>query len=196
MLLLVALVLLPVIFDGEGSYQRELESRIPPIPPFPETETLRPQRPVISADVQEPSTGQEPSANQEPSASEQSVASQQPSSPESQEEVVAADGDQSLASPVPIVESRAVLDNQGLPQGWSVRLASFASTANATALLQQLQNAGHRAYTRQLNSSQGQLTAVFVGPLVDRNAATTLLEQLRQEYQLAGMIVRYEIEAL
>jgi DedD protein len=77
-----------------------------------------------------------------------------------------------------------------------VRLASFSSTANASALVTRLQAGGHRAYTRRLDSSQGILTAVFVGPLANRAAAQTLLERLQQDFQLNGMIVRYEIEPL
>src|SRR5690606_1930960 len=90
----------------------------------------------------------------------------------------------------------AALDVQGLPESWSVRLASFSNTANASALVTRLQEAGHRAYTRRVESSQGVLTAVFVGPLVDRGAAQILLDRLRQDFQLSGMIVRYEIEQL
>ena len=47
-----------------------------------------------------------------------------------------------------------------------------------------------------MDSSQGILTGVFVGPVVDRNTAATLLEQLRQDFELNGLIVRYEIEPL
>jgi DedD protein len=89
-----------------------------------------------------------------------------------------------------------VLDNQGLPQGFSVRLGSFGNTSNASNLVTRLQDAGHRAYTRRIDSSHGTLTAVFVGPVVDRAAANTLLEDLRRAFALNGMIVRYEIEEL
>ena len=81
-----------------------------------------------------------------------------------------------------------------MPEAWSVRLGAFASTTNATNLVARLQEAGHRAYTRQVDSSQGVLTAVFVGPLVDRAAAQQMMESLRQDFQLNGLIVRYEIE--
>lgn len=89
-----------------------------------------------------------------------------------------------------------MLDVNGLPEGWSVRLGSFSNTDNANNLLSRLREAGHRAYTRRVESSQGMLTAVFVGPLVDRSAAQSLLERLRREFELSGMIVRYEIEEL
>ena len=77
-----------------------------------------------------------------------------------------------------------------------MRLGSFSSADNASNLVTRLQAAGHRAYTRRVESSQGVLTAVFVGPQVDRTAAQNLMERLRQDFQLNGMIVRYEIETL
>jgi DedD protein len=105
----------------------------------------------------------------------------------------------STATPAPAVEAVVVppvLDSAGLPEGWSVRLASFSSEANALALVQRLQARGHRAYTRQITSTQGPLIAVFVGPGVDRAAMLQLQRQLQEEFQLSGMVVRYEIEAL
>jgi DedD protein len=88
------------------------------------------------------------------------------------------------------------LDSQGLPQGFSVRLASFGNATNASTLVARLQDAGHRAYSRRIESSQGLLTAVYVGPVIDRGTATTLMETLRQDFELNGMIVRFEIEEL
>ena len=96
----------------------------------------------------------------------------------------------------PATTAAPALDNQGLPQGFSVRLGSFGNASNASNLVTRLQDAGHRAYTRRIDSSQGELTAVFVGPVVDRAAANILLENLRRDFELNGMIVRYEIEEL
>src|SRR5690606_12692755 len=98
--------------------------------------------------------------------------------------------------PEPAASAAASLDSTGLPQGWSVRLASFSNQTNARNLVERLQSNGHRAYTRQLSSSQGPLTAVYVGPDVDRAAAQRLREQLQRDYDLAGIVVRYEIEEL
>lgn len=56
------------------------------------------------------------------------------------------------------------LDARGVTEGWSVRLASFSSYANALILIDRLQSSGHRAYIRELPYEQGTLTSVFVGP--------------------------------
>lgn len=211
-LAVAAIVLLPAIFDGEGSYQAPLQTQIPETPQRPEPARTMPERPVITADSDairiRPETQSDPastnadqtdpaltdteattvSANDDSPQAEVAVSPVSSSEPPSSAPVTAAAGDSR--------DVTAALDPRGLPEAWSVRLGSFSSQTNATNLVARLQGDGHRAYTRRLDSSQGPLTAVFVGPLVDRAAAQTLLEQLRQNYQLSGLVVRYQIEEL
>lgn len=86
------------------------------------------------------------------------------------------------------------LDTRGVPEGWSVRLAGFPNADYASALLTRLQEFGHPAYIRRLESSQGiVMTWVFVGPLANRSDAQVLVERLQQDFQLSGGIERYEI---
>ena len=253
-LAITALILLPVIFDGEGSYQPAVQVNIPARPQQPAPTQTDPQRPVITADsdairirpespvtviADNTPTGQTAQtvqtapqvATAQPLQTADSVAAVEPGetdqasdnaqtieaavdqrSTATVESVAPAGADAQSgavnqpAAAAPVAASTAAaaatsmppasLDAQGLPEGWSVRLGSFSSADNASALVTRLQAAGHRAYTRRVDSSQGILTAVFVGPLVNRPAAQTLLERLRQDFQLNGMIVRYEIDPL
>jgi len=210
-LAVTALVLLPIIFDGEGSYQAPLQTEIPARPVQPEASRSMPQRPVITADtdairLRPESTDPIPVPVTEQDQADASAGETTDTAPATQTTAPstavppatstpatspAATSPSAIAQPV-----APALDPRGLPEAWSVRLGSFSSTSNASNLVTRLQQAGHRAYTRQVNSSQGVLTAVFVGPLVDRASAQTLMESLRQDFQLNGLIVRYEIEEL
>lgn len=205
-LAITALILLPVIFDGDGSYQPAVQVDIPARPQQPAPNQADPQRPVITADSDairiRPESSVTAIANNTPSGqSAQTVESAAPAGADAQsvavtQPVAAAPVVASTVAPAATSTPAASLDAQGLPEGWSVRLGSFSNADNASALVTRLQAAGHRAYTRRVDSSQGVLTAVFVGPLVSRTAAQTLLERLRQDFQLNGMIVRYEIDSL
>jgi DedD protein len=198
-----ALVLLPVIFDGEGSYQPAVQVDIPARPQQPVAAQTEPQRPVITADSDAIRIRPEAPLPAVPIVSD-TVEEPEPITPVSDVTTISEATPVVEPTPAPaqivtapeVSTPAASLDAQGLPEGWSVRLASFSSTANASALVTRLQAGGHRAYTRRLDSSQGILTAVFVGPLANRAAAQTLLERLQQDFQLNGMIVRYEIEPL
>ena len=102
-----------------------------------------------------------------------------------------------------ITESQAVfsrevpqLSDTGLPQGWVVRLGSFSDAQNASKLVLRLQEAGYKAYTRVLPGNQGSLTGVFVGPWLDRAQVNEYQRRLQEEFSLAGLVVRYELEPL
>ncbi|MFM1897261.1 MAG: hypothetical protein RLZZ385_2335 [Pseudomonadota bacterium] len=204
-LLAVALIFLPIIFDGEGSYQRPVSSRIPEPPVIAPMAQANPSRPilenppppvaapledvvpddVVDGVVIEPdivSLDNDVAAAPEPAAARLAV--EDPVEPTA------------TVEPAGVAEPVLQLDAQGLPQGWSVRLGSFSDGRNAQALLQRLLDKGYKAYTRQIVTQQGELTAVFVGPQLDRGAVDELRARLRDEFQLNGMVVRFEVESL
>ncbi len=215
-IVIAAVILLPVLFDGQGSYELPIESRIPEPTPFPTPPRIIPERPVIVADsepasvvtqaVEEPAaqdsaepdpvTPDSVASNQNTDPVEPPAAADDDTAPMSIDDIIASLGLDSAQSETASSDSAPRLDADGLPEGWSVRLASFSSESNARNLVERLSNAGHRAYTRVLESSQGPLVAVFVGPGVDRAAVQQLQQQLQQQFQLAGIVVRYEIEEL
>lgn len=229
-LAIVAIILLPAIFDGESSYQSSLQTNIPDRPERPVASRELPQRPTIQADsdaiqVREPVTediapsaqtaevsaasGQADDEAPVPTASsndrtppQQTVAADTQSEADNSESddtvsdnaaapnntVAETDSTTSASNDVP------GLDVSGLPEAWSVRVGAFGNATNASNLTQRLTEGGHRAYTRPVNSSGRELTAVFVGPLISRQEAQNVLAQVKSDYDLNGMIVRYEIE--
>lgn len=199
-LLALALIFLPIIFDGEGSYQTPLESRIPEPPVITLLPQPEPTRPVIVADTDAITVN--PSAPDAAAVTEPAtetvaaeVGSTVPDAPAS----TSAEPEPTVA----VVESEPVftraspgLDATGLPEGWSVRLGTFSEAANATALVARLQASGYRAYTREVTNAQARLTAVYVGPWVERTVVEDYQQKLQDEFQLSGMVVRYEIDKL
>jgi DedD protein len=221
-LAVTALVLLPVIFDGEGSYQPSVQPEIPARPLQPQAAFQDAQRPEITADsnairIRPENRASAIISSENNGQSDETLAARSTSTDSSAVAALpslvttaAPTAEPTPAAPTQAAPTRteataevttqssppAGLDVQGLPEGWSVRLGSFSNADNVSSLVSRLQAAGHRAYTRRIESDQGALTAVFVGPQVDRSTAETLMERLRQDFQLNGMIVRYEIEEL
>lgn len=193
-LLALALIFLPIIFDGEGSYQAPVSSRIPETPIIsilPEPIQTRPE--IVGGVV-----AIEPETVTTVSLSEDDV--------EDLNDVVEDTAEEAITEPeqeVAITESQPIferevpqLNENGLPQGWSVRLGSFSDAENASNLVGRLQAAGYKAYTRPIPSDQGSLTGVFVGPWLDRGQVNDYQQQLQEEFSLAGLVVRYELERL
>lgn len=202
-LLALALIFLPIVFDGQGSYQSPITSRIPEPPEIVIMPEPAQTRPVIVADslpeAEDTQTAEEPAAseNEEESAVGGDVDA------EIATEEAAGEDPLNPAETVAVTTSQPVYEREppplgadGLPQGWSVRLGSFADSSNANNLLQRLQDAGYRAYTRAIVAEQGDLTGVFVGPWLDRSAVANYQQELQERFQLAGIVVRYEIEDL
>lgn len=196
-ILIAAVVLLPVLFDGQGSYDMPLESRIPAPVAFPEPPRIVPERPVVIADTDQirvDAVAPADVASAEPQPTPALASQDATATPVVEPETVVVAAVTEPVAPPAVVAPK--LDSTGLPEGWSVRLGSFSSAANARSLVERLQARGHRAYTREVRTEQGTLTAVFVGPGVDRAAMQQLQRQLLDEFELSGIVVRYEIESL
>lgn len=205
-LLALALIFLPIIFDGEGSYQTTISSRIPATPDITVLPEPIQSRPVILADndrrdeeepaqlpAQDLAPASEPSETVEPDVSAANTEAVDAATADPVE--VALNNETEITESAPdFTRSASLLDENGLPQGWSVRLGSFSNADNANALLERLQEAGYRAYSRVIPAEQGDLTGVFVGPWLDRQISNGYQQSLQEEFQLAGIVVPYEVE--
>ena len=178
-LISVASILFPVVFDGGGRFQAELDSRIPSEPVIKDLSDPTPMRPVIIADselsVVSPETLGEP----------QRLSDSQTLQVSATEKVE----DDEVEQAPPIEQSR-------LPEGWSIRLGSFAKQENASNLIERLQASDYKAYTRNFSNSAGELVSVLVGPWIDKDIAEKYLAELEDQFKLAGDIVRYDINSL
>jgi len=190
-LLALALIFLPIIFDGQGSYQAPVSSRIPVTPIISILPEPIQSRPVIVGNVETV----ESETSTTVSLIEEVI--------EPVEESTVANAIEEPTNDVEITESAAIftrevpqLSDAGLPQGWVVRLGSFSDSENASNLVTRLQDAGYKAYSRTMRSDQGALTGVFVGPWLDRGQVNEYQQKLQEEFSLAGLVVRYELERL
>ncbi|MCC5886206.1 MAG: SPOR domain-containing protein [Gammaproteobacteria bacterium] len=85
------------------------------------------------------------------------------------------------------------LDGGGLPRAFSVQLAAFRDQDNARALRQRLLDDGYDAYMIEEGGAGETLHRVAVGPRIDRDAALRLQAELAERYQLEGLVVRFVI---
>ena len=195
-LLACCLIFLPIVFDGEGSYESALTSRIPDPPQITILPEPQQTRPVIIADSDVPAVSQpETEADQPASANQISDSDAEIASTVAQETTAAGpEVSESVPAYTRQDETLPQLGEDGLPSGWSVRLGLFSNADNAAILLERLQEAGYRAYMREIESDEGLLRGVFVGPWLDRQLSAGYQSSLQEEFQLAGIVVPYEME--
>ena len=180
-LLTLAFIFLPIVFDGQGSYEPAMTSRIPDSPQVSILPEPVQSRPIIIAETETEAELASPASND-------ATGAEVPVAVEAAPESVGG----TTSEPV---FSREVpqLDRAGLPQAWVVQLASFADVENARNLLARLQSAGYKAYIRSVVGDQGGRSRVLVGPWVVRARADETQTELQAQFQLAGMVVAYEM---
>ena len=201
-LLALALIILPQLFDGEGGYQPQVESRIPERPII----TLLPQpqqsRPVMVGDVPSRAVVDNPtvaaSASNASNSSEREPRiiefpqSNQLSTAESQANTVA---EAEIARDAE-ADANPSLNAAGLPDGWVVQLGTFGDLGNASTLLRELLADDYRAYERKSQRGGREMSTILVGPVIDRAEADRLLTELAAKLNLTPLVKRYEREEL
>ena len=77
------------------------------------------------------------------------------------------------------------------PGGWAVQLGSFSVPKNALALRDRLRSKGYAAFIESGFTAEGEVSRVFVGPVLERGRAESSMAKLRREMQIEGIVVRY-----
>ena len=184
----LALILIPLLLDGDGIEPRPLTLEIPPEPQIPPVQMPLPERPQVVEDT----LREQP----EPDPVELGAL------PEFSETLIGesvADAEPPTDSPAPstVTEPAAdrlpALDAQGIPEGWVVRLGIFGERRNRDALLATLLQAGYKAYPEQVSNTQGVFTGIFVGPVLTRAEANSLMAELKNSFKLEPLVQRFSL---
>ncbi len=179
----LAVIFLPDLLDGKKVSNEDVFVSVPATPakktivnpePFPSDRVATSaQRPIeivdekaVDADVEETRDQAQTASNSESSSS-------------------AASND--LATQT-IVETPNNADDGA---GWVVQLGSFSHQKNVRQLLEKLENAGYRAFSRPIQTSSGPLTKVFVGPDLDKRKLEGALSHLYELTGLKGKVTQF-----
>lgn len=163
-LLVLMLLLLPVLFSGQGRIPEARITDMPPAPALSEVPALNPER----------------AAAPEPDRIDEIIA---PDWVETATPAQSADTDTGTsrdgAEPLPA-------------EAWSVQMGSFSSADNASRLLERLRSAEYDAYTRESPLPDGgTLTQVMVGPYLDQAEARQEMSRLAEAYSVSPLVVRF-----
>lgn len=78
--------------------------------------------------------------------------------------------------------------------GWVVQLGTFRHKKNVQELLDKLEKAGYRAFTRPVQTNSGTLTKVFVGPDLQKARLEKSLGELTELTKLKGRISPFTVQ--
>lgn len=191
-LVIAAVIFLPMLLSGQDETVRvEVEAPEPP--------EMNPE-PIVRAAPVELS---EPEAMPEMPTDLPSPASIEPSLPIEPEQTPAVATPEPVAPPAPsapaVAEAPAPARQPAeapaaATGGWVVQLGSFSSAANASALSDKLRTQGYNAYTVPSQVDGKSITRVFVGPVIDREGANRLRDELARRSGSKGLVVAYDAD--
>lgn len=175
-LISLAIIFLPWIFDGAGVKERQkMDTSIPPAPFVEDIVVEQPTREGFEDPISEPAEPQSQALEEAP------VVATAPTQPQPSTTAAVTPRDLSL------VAEKPVLDKEGVPVAWTLQLASFKDQVNAANLRSKLLKKGYKAYIRERDG----LHKVYVGPDIQRTEIEKLRSQLQQEFKLDGLILRF-----
>lgn len=180
----LALILIPMLLDGEGMVEPlPMVVSMPSAPEINLTPLPEPERPTIIADtlpvdilLPDVITGSTEISSTDPALTSD-LESAQPTTAQ------------------PTLVTTPKLNTQGLPEAWSVKLGTFSDRTNAESLVATLILANHKAYSRPVKTDTQNLIAVFVGPVLTPKEAANLQQILAKEYQLNGIVEQFTIDS-
>lgn len=166
-LIALAVIILPELFDGKPQQQQESFETIP----------LQPD-----IDVAEQAVQQVPEAN----------LPQRLDTVETleidAEQAPQVTADATATNSQPRTPSQTALTEPG----WVIQLGVFSNQASVDRLLKQLQEAGYPAYAEQIQTRNGRASKVMVGPSLVKSELERDLVALQKLTQLKGQLKRYE----
>ncbi|MBR9882540.1 MAG: SPOR domain-containing protein [Oceanospirillales bacterium] len=164
---IIGAAVLPLVLDGAGYRERHLDNRIPPAPKPAELVEVEPVMEELPSTAQPALPAEPPVVSVPIEPVQQAIETVEPS--------------------IDPTEATPGLDQEGVPVACPLHLASFRDESNARALRSELLKGGYKVYIRHMAG----LVKVFVGPELQRSRLEKLQAQLKQEYALDGIVVRF-----
>ncbi len=181
-LVALAVIFVPLLFDFSSRQEVDTTSQIPPRPEIKPVEIAEPVRPkeIIPAKSDEDmfqfgvDTKEEDSSmgnDSQPLVKETPVAEK--------------------AAPM-LKDEKPALSPEGIPVAWVLQIGSFRDKAKAKALLDGLLKDGYKAFIREKKDKAGSLSRVFVGPLVLKKKLVQQKSAIDKKYRVDALLVHFE----
>ncbi len=165
-LMVLALIFLPMVFNFKGIRDIDRASRIPSRPQIEPVTVPEPVRPEITEASRLPDEAYQ---------FDKSRTEQEQGEPE----------DSQLAS-------ESVLNDRGLPSGWVIQVGSFSEEDKAKGLESKLLKDNFRAYVREAESQGRSLYRVYVGPNIDKQHALADQKKINEKYNVKSLLLKFE----
>lgn len=185
----LAVIFLPDLFDGKKTSNQTTFVSVPQAPdrkPLVQPKVF-PTEEVAAAASRPLELVEDEPIDEQPQAGElEQTRNLEPSS----DAVTTSSSDMDLIAQTDVSRDEAL---STLDAGWVVQLGSFRHQKNVRELLDKLENAGYRAFSRPVETSVGRLNKVFVGPDLRKEKLQEALPHLKEVTGLSGKITEFKV---
>ncbi|VUD56607.1 Cell division protein DedD [Thalassocella blandensis] len=172
-LLALAVIFIPVMFDRERMVPVDTKTQIPAAPHI---EPVIIETPLPAPVVDAVPVGQSDSAE-----------IVEKDAPKGEDMYVPDESVEVSLAPEPIS-----VDPQGVPNSWVLQVASFKDKAHANEFRDTLIKAEYSAYSRTVNTSKGIMTRVYVGPKIDKEILLEEKKQIEKKYKVSTLLLKFK----
>jgi DedD protein len=201
----IAVIFLPNLLDGKQESERNLFVELPQNPPMKEVQAPQPfdANKVKEAATRKVEVISEQAVDDVEITTETNIVVPTedvkiPDDYVEQEPVVAVKPDTRKSPSAGSLEQQTVVeqdvDRLLASAGWVVQLGSFRHQKNVQELLNRLEKAGYRAFSRPVKTNSGTLTKVFVGPDLQKGNLEDALSHLKELTQLQGRVTPFTVQ--
>ncbi|NPU93369.1 MAG: hypothetical protein HPY82_15775 [Gammaproteobacteria bacterium] len=214
-LISLAVIFLPLVFDGQQQRIDTTQYAIPEQPALtlkavdiePLEQQAAQELAVVNAVTQQKQEQEEQAATQMPADanpaanSTASVPATQQQSPVAATSAPATPSTQATSPVATYIEQEKKIDQalQTAPPGqtvdladaWIIQVGAFSSQPNADGLRDKLKANGYPAFVKPVKVAAGSLFKVYVGPEIRRQRADQQKLELEQKFQLKALILKY-----
>lgn len=204
-LLALAVIFIPVLFDRERMEPIDTTSQVPPRPALKMLEVAEPEKPAWSEPVTTPrkqfvpdpgvvnpeafesavpaiadrKSGRAVEGEADAAASETGPVPAQPTGDSKEPEIT---GD----------ESTGTLAADGSPNAWVLQVGSFQSEVLASGMRARLIGMGHSSYLHRFELDGNPVFRVYVGPKIKKAPLETLKPEIDKALQVNSLLLRFK----
>ena len=181
-LVAIAVIFWPIVFVApDNAYDFELP--VFEMPPQPDVAVSKRREPVLNKADQ--AVLPEVPRRQPPIVQPVDVASSMPN-------VALLDADEEPEQQSAAL-ARAEFDDQGLPVGWELQVATFSTAKRAEEIALELRNKGHKAYVSAVTIEGTKLFRVRIGPKMQKQRLQDLQPHINAYYGVESSIIRFGV---
>jgi len=178
-MVLSAAIVLPLILDGERPSELDIQVQVTKPPMFPVVEI---------AQVQPISSLEDKSSSSEERSPNDIRLIPVPSSAKDVKTIAKTELETAKSEVKPVVKAPEKQTTVAADR-WVVQIATFKSRENATRLVEKLKGSKYDAYSTTTSS----LHKVYVGPEFKRDTSEKIRNDIKKQFNLAGIVVKFSV---